>query len=101
MAVNSEGLLAVTDDTERSVHLLCKDGALVRSIGRGLLSDNLRGVAFDLKGNVWVADLNNHNVVKLSQKGDLLHTIHCAGSDLLSRPSGVTASQNNLIYICD
>ena len=101
VAVNSEGLLAVTDDTERSVHLLSKDGALVRSIGRGLLSDDLRGVAFDLKGNVWVADLNNHNVVKLSQKGDLLQTIHHEGSDELYHPYGVAVSQDGLVCICD
>ena len=101
VAVNSEGLLAVTDDAERSVHLLSKEGALVRSIGGGVLSDDLRGVAFDLKGNVWVADPGNHNVVKLSQKGDLLQTIHRAGSDELYYPIGVAVSQEGLICVCD
>ena len=56
VAVNSEGLLAVTDDGYRCVHLLSKDGALVRSIEEGELGGDLGGVAFDVKGNIWVAD---------------------------------------------
>ena len=103
VAVNSEGLLAVTDGTNRSVHLLSKDGALVRSIGERVLSQHLHGVAFDQKGNIWVVDQGNHNVVNLSQEGHPLQTIHHAGSGSLSLPSGVSVSQKGLnqIYICD
>ena len=103
MAVNSEGLLAVTDDTNWSVHLLSKDGAFVRSIGEGVLSRNLFGVAFDLKGNIWVTDVNNHKVVKLSKDGQLLHTIHHAGSksDSFKSPVAVSVSTEGMIYICD
>ena len=101
VAVNSQGLLAVADDTNKCVHLLNKDGTLVRSITEGALSDNLYGVAFDLKGNIWVADPGNHKVVNLSQEGRLLRTIRHAGKDRLHYPSSVSASQNDLIYICD
>ena len=101
VAVNSEGLLAVTHDTGRSVHLLSKDGVLVRSIGRDVLSHNLWGVAFDLEGNIWVADGGSHNVVKLSQKGNLLQTIHHAGSEQFYLPYGVAVSQEGLICVCD
>ena len=67
VAVNSEGLLAVTEFQHRCVHLLSKNGALVRSIGKEVLGGgDLCGVAFDLKGNVWVADHGNHKVLKLS-----------------------------------
>ena len=45
VAVNSEGLLAVTDYSNKCVHLLTKKGALARSIGLG---GSLPGVAFDL-----------------------------------------------------
>ena len=37
VAVNSKGLLAVTDGANNRVHLLTKEGALVRSIGEGIL----------------------------------------------------------------
>ena len=103
MAVNSEGLLAVTDGRNRCVHLLSKDGALVRSIGKGVLGSLLPGVAFDGKGNVWVTEWDNHPVRKLSQDGRLLQTIHCVGSDNdhFNHPMGVSVSPEGLIYICD
>ena len=56
IAVNSKGLLAVTDGANRCVHLLTNNGTLVMSIGEGVLGGDLFGVSFDLKGNVWVTD---------------------------------------------
>ena len=101
--MNNEGLLAVTDGETRCVHLLGKDGALVRSIGKGVLFGWLDGVAFDLKGNVWVTEWYNHQVMKLSQDGQLLQTIHCVGSDNdhFNHPAGVSVNTEGLIYICD
>ena len=101
VAVNSEGLLAVTDYIK--THLLTKEGALVRSIGEGVLGSLTLGVAFDTEGNVWVTDMSRNKVVKLSQDGHLLRTVHHAGSesDRLKDPTGVFASQGGLIYICD
>ena len=104
VAVNSEGLVAVTNGGSRRVHLLTKEGALVRSIGKRMLGGcRLLGVTFDLKGNVWVTDYSNNKVVKLSQDGRLLQTIHHAGSDsdCLSCPMGVSVSPEGLVYICD
>ena len=103
VAVNSEGLLAVTDGVDKCVHLLTKEGALVRSIGKAVLRFLLYGVTFDLNGNVWVTDWSNNTVFKLSQDGRLLQTIHHAvsESDCLSGPCGVSVSPEGLIYICD
>ena len=104
MAVNSEGLLAVTESQHRCIHLLSKNGALVRSIGKEVLGGGaLCGVAFDLKGNVWVADYGNHKVLKLSQDGRLLQTIHHASDKMecFRFPMGVSVSTEGLIYICD
>ncbi len=103
VAMNSEGLLAVTDDENNSIRLLRKDGALVRSIGKRVLGDVLGGITFDLKGNVWVADMGNDKVLKLSQDGRLLQTIDHAGSksDHFHCPDGVSVSPEGLVYICD
>ena len=103
VAVNSEGLLAVTDDWSRCVHLLSKDGALVRSIGKGVLGSLLRGVAFDLKGNIWVTDWGNDEVVMLSIDGQLYRTLRYVSSrsDGFHCPHGVSVSTEGLIYICD
>ena len=103
LAVNSDGLLAVTDGGNRCIHLFRKEGALVRSIGKGVLGSDLSGITFDLKGNVWVADEGNNKVLKLSQDGRLLLTIDHAGSksDHFNHPLGVSVSPEGLVYICD
>ncbi len=72
---NSDGLLAVADGENQCVHLLTEKGTLVRSIGKGVLGISLFGLAFDVKGNIWVTDCVYNRVVKLSQKGLLLETI--------------------------
>ena len=102
VAVNSEGLLAVTDELNCCVHLLTTEGALVRSIGEGMLG-SLCGVAFDLKGNVWVTDYKSNKLVKLSQSGQLVQTIHHthSGSDRFCEPAGVSVSPEGLMYVCD
>ena len=101
--MNSEGLLAVTTWRNKCVHLLSKDGVLVRSIGKGVVSDLLFGVEFDLKGNIWVADTGNYQVLKLSKDGYLLQTIHHTGGkrDCFRSPESVSISADGLIYICD
>ena len=103
VAVSSEGLLAVTDGEKCCVHLLTNKGALVRSIGEGLFGGGLFGVAFDLKGNIWVTDYGNNRLVKLSQSDQLLQTIHHTHSDMdpMYQPSGVSVSQEGLMYVCD
>ena len=99
--MNSEGLLAVKD--EGGVHLLSKDGALVRSIGKEVLFGVGDGIAFDMIGNVWVTDRDDHQVTKLSQDGQLLQTILYVGSDNdhFNSPAGVSVSTEGMIYICD
>ena len=100
VAVNSEAPLAVTDSENGCVHLLRKDGSLVRSIGKAVIGC---GLAFDLKGNIWVTNWSNNEVLKISQDGQLLQTIDHAGSerDHFINPLGVSVSPEGLIYICD
>ena len=103
--MNSNGLLAVTDDRSQCIHLISRDGALLRSIGEGKFDDCMSDVAFDLKGNVWVSDYKKSKAVKLSQDGHILHTICHVGSDSvgdqLKHPYGVSVSPEGLVYICD
>ena len=100
--MNSNGLLAVTDDENKCVHLISKDGALVRSIGEGEFDDVMSDVTFDLKGNVWVTDYKKSKVVKLSQDGHVLHTIYHSGSEgHRLNPFGVSVSPEGLVYVCE
>ena len=56
--MNGESLLAVTDNWNKCdrifmcAHLLSKEGALVKSIGKEVLGHDLGTTTFDLKGNV-------------------------------------------------
>ena len=99
----SDDLLAVTDDGSNCIHIFSNEGALVWSIGEGVLGDDLGGITFDLQGNVWVADMDNNKVFKLSQDGRLLQTIDHAGSKTayFNHPTGVSVSPEGLVYICD
>ena len=103
VAANNEGLLAVTDGEYHCVHLLTQEGTLVRSIGKGVLGISLFGLAFDLKGNVWVTDCVNNKVVKLSQNGQLVKAIHRTGSEGVHfhNPLGITVSSEGVIFTCD
>ena len=103
VAVNIESLLAVTENGSKCVHLFTKAGSWVRSFGIEVLGVCLSGITFDLKGNVRVADMGNNKVLKFSQDGRLLQTIHHAGSESehFNRPTGVSVSPEGLIYICD
>ena len=103
IAVNSDGLLAVTDWGNSCVHLLANNGTLVRSIGKGVLGSYMFGVSFDLNRNVWVTDNLKNKVVKLSKVGQHLQTIHHASSesDCFSNLRGVSVSGEGLIYISD
>ena len=100
--MNSEDLLAVTDQGNGCVHLLSTEGALVRSIGKEMFGRGLFGVAFDLNGNVWVTDWGKKNIVQLSQDGRVLQTIQDVGrKGNSSNPLGLSVSPEGLIYICD
>ena len=99
VAVNSEGLIAVTDWC--CIHLVSKEGALVRSIGEEEFGGWLFGVAFDLNGDIWVTDWSSNIVFKLSQDGRLLQTVRHARGICFSHPCGLSVSPEGLIYICD
>ena len=122
ITVNSEGLLAVTEEANRCVHLLTNEGALVKSIDKGVIDDrgllsglfsgaeyvfggmrypSLPSVAFDLKGDFWVITCNDERVgVKLSIGGRLLQTIRYTPGVAFSFPSSMSVSQEGLIYVC-
>ena len=100
--MNSEGLLAVADQGNHCVHLLRKEGALVRSIGKGVFGRGLYGVAFDPNENVWVTNWAKENIVQLSQDGRVLQTIQDVGrKGNSSHPLGLSVSPEGLIYMCD
>ena len=103
IAINQDGLIAVTDESNKHVHLIRRDRQLITTIKKLQLGGELGGVAFDGEGNIWVADSQNGRVVNVSQDGLPLHTIkHLRKeSDRLKRPTDIAISPKGHVYICD
>ena len=103
IAINQDGLIAVTDESNKHVHLIRTDGKLLKTFKKLQLGDGLGGVAFDTEGNVWVADSRNDSILKLSIDGRLLHTINHLGCerDRLNYPTDIAISPKGHVYICD
>lgn len=103
LAINQDGLIAVTDESNKHVHLIAGSGKLVKTFKKEKFSDTLGGVTFDGEGNVWVSDSGNDRVMKFSQNGRLLHIINHLSNERerLNHPTDVAVSRKGHIYICD
>lgn len=102
LAIRSDGSqLSVAEGPK--VHILSKDYRLMTTLGEGSMSFsvNLWGLAFDLKQNILVSDLDNNRVCRVSQKNTLLQTISCSKRSTFKHPGGVTVDTTGRIFICD
>ena len=108
VAVNKQGRIAVTDQGFRGVYLLRQNSTLAvppielrdhnhRPVHISLLC----GVAFGQNNHFWVTDCMRNKVLKLSQDGEVVQTIHQAGGCDFNLPCGVAVCPKGLIYICD
>ena len=102
LAIRSDGSqLSVAEGPK--VHILSKDYCLMTTLGEGSISFsvNLWGLAFDLKQNILVSDLDNNRVCRVSQKNTLLQTISCSKHSTFKHPGGVAVDADGRIFICD
>jgi tripartite motif-containing protein 71 len=76
----------------------------------GDLSDEFNtpeGVAVDSKGNVWVADTNNHRILKFDQSGKFLFSFGSLGflpgalDGQFRNPHGIAIDQQDNIWVAD
>ncbi|MFA5140487.1 MAG: tetratricopeptide repeat protein [Elusimicrobiota bacterium] len=93
----------VVDDKKSALHILGRDGKLIKVISeKGLLSGP-RGVALGPDGEVLVADTGNDRIQAFDADGKFLRTIGSKGSDpgQLKAPRSVAAGADGRVYVAD
>jgi sugar lactone lactonase YvrE len=84
------------------------DGRFVRAFGEGLFRRS-HGLHIDREGNLWVADVGAHVVIKLASDGRVLMTLgtpgeagawdEATGSHRFNEPNDVTVADNGDIFV--
>ena len=87
----------IADSDNHRVHILNSD-LTFSSNGRFL---NLWDLAFDNSGNVYVADLGNHNIQVFTEEGEFLRKFGKTGKSIeqLNRPSSISIDSDNAVYV--
>jgi streptogramin lyase len=69
--------------------------------GDGELAANARGIAVDADGNPWVADTDNHRIVKYDYNGNFIaaFTAPLGGGPAFTQPEAIAADASGFLYI--
>ena len=89
--------------------ILCFDGAtgkMLAAWGDGQFTRAAHGLEVDPEDNVWVVDVDLHQVYKFNHQGDLLMTMGTKGTPGLgpehfNQPTDVAVAENGEIYVAD
>jgi DNA-binding beta-propeller fold protein YncE len=107
VAVNQQGEVLAFQRGPKADPLIVFDGKgqYVRSWGKGMFR-NAHGLRVDKQNNVWVTDNGDHQVMKFTQKGELLLTLGIkgqAGTDpkTFNRPADIAFASNGDFYVAD
>jgi DNA-binding beta-propeller fold protein YncE len=89
----------------RPVLVFDRDGTFLRSWGDGPLKTP-HGLRIDGRGNVWVTDIGNHQVMKFNSDGKLLMTLGKKGEpgddpNHFNRPTDVAVTPAGDFYVSD
>ena len=80
-------------------------GRYLRSWGKGLFTSP-HGLRIDPAGNVWITDVGSQQVIKFTQKGELLLTLGKKGQagatrDTFNKPTDIAFARNGDFYVSD
>ena len=105
-AVDSTGLIFVTDSGENRIVKFNDQGVLQMEWGEGGSGngqfDDLRGIDVDADGNVYIVDSGNNRIQKFSGTGTFITSWGEAGNgqSQFNEPHGI-AVQGNRVYVVD
>ncbi len=105
IAVNSDGIIYVTDAGDYCVKVFDPAGKLIQTIGKaGSSGDRFnfpQGISIDASGDLYVVDSNNGRIAIFSPDGKLKDSIGAVGGypDAFYTPKGIFVSDK--IYACN
>ncbi len=105
VAVNSHGQVIIFHRGDHPLIILAKEGKFIRSLGEGWFTSP-HGLRIDQQDNLWVTDVGNHTVTKISQEGKVLLSLgtkNTPGEDAthFDKPTDVAVAPNGDFYVSD
>jgi DNA-binding beta-propeller fold protein YncE len=107
VAVNAQREVFVFHRGHRADPMIIFDanGRYLRSWGKGMFTSP-HGLRIDPAGNVWTTDVGSHQVMKFTQKGELLLTLGKKGQtgathDTFNKPTDIAFARNGDFYVSD
>ncbi len=106
--IDSQGHVFVLHRGDTALLEFDADGGFVRAFGEGLFNRS-HGLRIDSEDNLWVTDVSDHLVMKLSRGGEILLTLgrrgeagewdEAAGTQLFNQPTDVAIGPNGNIFV--
>jgi streptogramin lyase len=105
IAIDGQGQIWLSTRAQVPVQVFDAQGKFVRAWGEGLLGSS-HFIRIDPEGMVWLADVKNHVVFRLTPEGKVLMTLGTpgeAGCDAthMNRPTDVAVSPAGEIFVSD
>jgi len=105
VACDAAGNVFVFQRAPRPVLVFNREGRFIRSWGKGLFKTP-HGARFDPEGNLWLTDLDLHQVFKYTPDGQLLATAGVKGQSgrdaaHFNMPADVAFGPNGEVYVAD
>jgi DNA-binding beta-propeller fold protein YncE len=105
VATDSADRVCVFHRGPKPVLVFDRDGKFLRSWGDDLLKTP-HGLRIDDKGNIWVTDIGNHQVMKFDPEGKLLMSLGKKGEagtgpDQFDRPTDIAVAPSGEFYVSD
>lgn len=105
LCVGDNGIIYATDSSDHYIRLFDRQGVFIKDFRNSPGKDGgLQGIACDLKGNVYVCDVDNSAVQVLNGNlGTWMRSIgnRGGGPGQMQYPAGLTLDKKNNLYVVD